>query len=385
VSEAEFDWSEIEGALRAQCGSLDVHLDRAWMEARARDVREGRIGPRLNRLASDPRPAGPEDVDAIERLDPAQQRELEALGRDLLARGKVVAAVLNGGMATRFGGVVKGVVPVFGTQSFLELKLRQALRAGATPFLVMNSFATHAATAELLQKLPRERSAQRAGGAGGSALDDTRCFLQSVAVRLDPASGPFRDRAGALSFYAPGHGEFAAVLRRSGELARLQRDGVEIVVLSNVDNLGADIDPRIIGYHARSGRSITCEVARTVAGDKGGSPARVDGALQIVEGFRFPRDFDFDRLVYLSTNTFVFSLEVLQREITLPCYHVEKEVDGKTAVQVESIINELTQHAPSNFLEVQRSGPNGRFFPVKVPADLEAIRRDADLIRRFSA
>ena len=85
-----------------------------------------------------------------------------------------------------------------------------------------------------------------------------RCFLQSVALRLDPAGAPFRDRAGAYSFYAPGHGEFAAALRQSGELERLERAGVEVVVLSNVDNLGADLDPCILGYHRSTGRSITC-------------------------------------------------------------------------------------------------------------------------------
>jgi UTP--glucose-1-phosphate uridylyltransferase len=383
-----FRWDEIDRALKAQT-NLDLKIDREWTEQRAREVAEGRLNAASNRLQADPLPAGPADVDALTALPVSGQRELEALGKRLLAQGKVAAAVLNGGMATRFGGAVKGVVPAIAGHSFLELKLRQCLQSGAVPLLVMNSFATHRATEELLAKLysppSRQQDATSSGAARGWSAGDVRCFLQSVSLRLDPSGAPFRDRAGAFSFYAPGHGEFCLALQHSGELASLEREGIELLVLSNVDNLGADIDPRILGYHHSRGRPITCEVARTVAGDKGGSPARVDGRLQIVEGFRFPAKFDFDRLVYLSTNTFVFSTEALRSRAPLRWYHVEKEVGGLPAVQIESVVNELTQEFPTNFLEVPRSGSDGRFFPVKTPDDLEALRADPELVQRFSA
>jgi UTP--glucose-1-phosphate uridylyltransferase len=386
-----FRWDEIDRALKSQ-SDLELRIDREWTEQRAGDLAERRLSTASNRLSVDPEPAGRADVDAMAALPAAEQRELAALGKRLLAEGKVAAAVLNGGMATRFGGAVKGVVPAVGGRSFLELKLRQSVQAGAVPLLAMNSFATHVATQELLAKLHspplREAGSERAKRSGsplGWSAGHVRCFLQSVALRLDPSGAPFCDASGAFSFYAPGHGEFCAALQRSGELARLERDGVELLVLSNVDNLGADVDPRILVYHRSRGRPITCEVARTVPGDKGGSPARVNGRLQIVEGFRFPVHFDFERLVYLSTNTFVFSTEVLRSQAPLRWYYVEKQVDGRPAVQIESVVNELTQKFPTNFLEVPRSGAEGRFFPVKTPDDLEAIRADAELVQRFSS
>src|SRR3712207_8661149 len=43
-----------------------------------------------------------------------------------IRRGEVAMAVLNGGMATRFGGVVKGIVEAVDGRSFLEWKLREA-------------------------------------------------------------------------------------------------------------------------------------------------------------------------------------------------------------------------------------------------------------------
>jgi hypothetical protein len=53
---------------------------------------------------------------------------------------------------------------------------------------------------------------------------------------------------------------------------------------------------------------------------------------------------------------------------------VEKDVSGRPAVQLEQLVNEVTRLQPTTFLQVPRTGPQGRFFPIKTPADLEASR-----------
>jgi hypothetical protein len=53
---------------------------------------------------------------------------------------------------------------------------------------------------------------------------------------------------------------------------------------------------------------------------------------------------------------------------------VEKVVDGRVAVQLERLYHELTWFVPARFLEVLRSGPRGRFFPIKTPDDLARSR-----------
>ena len=58
-------------------------------------------------------------------------------------------------------------------------------------------------------------------------------------------------------------------------------------MVSNVDNLGARVDPVVVGMHLHGRQPLTCEVARK-EGDMGGAPVRVDGKLQLVEGPRFP-------------------------------------------------------------------------------------------------
>lgn len=79
----------------------------------------------------------------------AQAQEWARIGTEALEQGKVAAVVLNGGMATRFGGGVKGIVPVLNNRSFLNLKLAD-LQTYAVPVFLLNSFATHPTTLEHL-------------------------------------------------------------------------------------------------------------------------------------------------------------------------------------------------------------------------------------------
>ena len=370
------DWAEIQKDVDAQLEragvveNADVGLDRAQVEAHARAIASGQLSSASNTVPGEPRVAGHEHVERLERLPASEQGELEALGRDAIAGGRVAVAVLNGGMATRFGGDVKGIIEAVGGRTFLEVKLAQARSLGRVPFLIMNSFATHARTLEFL--------AERGLG------DAVEVFLQSVSLRLTPTGDVLRDAAGRVSLYAPGHVDFPGSLRRSGLLARLAERGVETVVLSNIENLGAELDPLVIGFHLARGRALTAELAETLPGDVGGAPAFVGERLQIVEGFRFPPGFDFAGVPFMATNTFAISVELLEREYPLSWFYVEKTVEDRTAVQMERLVNELSSFVPTSYLATPRSGPRGRFFPIKTRADLEALRADAALVRRFS-
>lgn len=370
------DWAEIQKDVDAQLERAgvvehtDVGLDRAQVEEHARAIAAGELSKASNVVSGEPRLAGHEHVESLERLPAGEQRELTELGRDAIANGRVAVAVLNGGMATRFGGDVKGIIEAVGGRTFLEVKLAQARRLGRVPFLIMNSFATHARTLEFLA----------ARGLG----DVAQVFLQSVSLRLTPSGDVLRDASGRVSLYAPGHGDFPGSLRRSGQLARLRERGVETVVLSNIDNLGAELDPLVIGFHLARGRALTAELAETLPGDVGGAPAFVGERLQIVEGFRFPPGFDFASVPFMATNTFAISLELLERDYPLSWFYVEKTVDQATAVQMERLVNELSSFVPTSFVATPRGGPRGRFFPIKTRADLDALRADAALVRRFA-
>jgi UTP--glucose-1-phosphate uridylyltransferase len=370
------DWAEIEKDVDAQLARAgvadraDLELDRARIEAHTRAIAAGKLSKASNVVAGEIVLARPEHVESLEALPAAERAELARLGADEIARGRVAVAVLNGGMATRFGGDVKGIIEAVGGKTFLEVKLAQARRQGRVPFLIMNSFATEARTREFL---------------GQRGLDgEVELFLQSLSLRLTPGGDVFHEASGQVSLYAPGHGDFPGALARSGLLERLQERGVRTLLLSNIDNLGAELDPLVLGFHVARARPLTAEVAATLPGDVGGAPAFVDGKLQIVEGFRFPPGFDASRLPFLATNTFALSLELCARDWPFTWFYVEKSVDGRTAVQMERLVNELSSLVPTSFLATPRSGQTGRFFPIKTREDLDRLRADRELVRRLA-
>ncbi|HJL45053.1 MAG TPA: UTP--glucose-1-phosphate uridylyltransferase, partial [Polyangiaceae bacterium LLY-WYZ-15_(1-7)] len=292
-----------------------------------------------------------------------EHAELRALGMDAIARGELAVCVLNGGMATRFGGVVKAGVEAVDGKTFMELKVRDILTAaeeagGRVPLFPMTSFATDAEVTMLSAPLANEHV-------------PIETFPQLISLRLTPEGELFRDEAGELSPYAPGHGDLTFALRKAGILERFRAAGGRVLVMSNVDNLTATLDPAIIGAHLQGGKPMTAEMAPKLPGDKGGAPARVDGEPQIVEAFRFPADFDQDSIPVFNTNTLLFDAEAIDRDFDLTWFAVTKQVGGKPAIQFEHLVGELSAFLPSTFLRVEREGADARFQPVKDPAELE--------------
>ena len=115
----------------------------------------------------------------------------------------------------------------------------------------------------------------------------------------------------------------------------------------------------------------------------GGAPVRVDGRLQLVEGPRFPPEFDQELVPVFNTNTALFHIETLDADYDLSWLYVLKDVDGRPAVQLERLYHEVSALVPAQYLEVPRRGPRGRFLPIKTPADLE--RAEDDLRELVSA
>jgi UTP--glucose-1-phosphate uridylyltransferase len=359
----------------------EFKFDMPRWERQVEDIRQGR-GPELTgtiRGSIAPMTAIPnlrfDDNDSDETA-------LRRLGNTVLSRGEVAVLIVNGGLATRFGGEVKGVVEVLPGRSFLSFKLGDVAHAERVlgcriPVLLMNSFATREVT---LKHLERH---------GHFGLDQDRLFTmdQTVSVRIEADGTPFVGADGRFRYFAPGHGEFFEVIQRSGLLAQLLAAGVRWLCFSNVDNLGASIEPRLLGHHIRAGVDMTVELTekrRDAAGqwDVGGAPVRLDGRPQVVEGFRFPPGFDQRTLPDIQTNNMLFSLRALAEPFPMPRYLVRKRVDGRDSLTFEAVTCEAsgvvrsdgTSRLSLGLVRVPRDGVHGRFFPVKSRQDLEAIR-----------
>src|SRR5262249_55062044 len=115
----------------------------------------------------------------------------------------------------------------------------------------------------------------------------------------------------------PGHGDLYPVLAGSGALDRLLADGVNFLFVSNSDNLGATLDPKLLKWFADSGAPFAMEVtARTPSDRKGGHLALRDGKLLLRESAQCPDEDmgafqDITRHRYFNTNNLWLRLDRL--------------------------------------------------------------------------
>ena len=140
--------------------------------------------------------------------------------------------------------------------------------------------------------------------------------LHETLIGWARASGEGEDytaNAPQQRFYPPGHWYEVPNLLRNGVLARMLQDNPSLTYLMvhNADTLGAWLNPGLIGQHIRSGKTVSFEVTPRRHEDAGGGLARVDGRLQLVEGFAFPREEDEFALSYYNTLTSLLTVDAL--------------------------------------------------------------------------
>jgi UTP--glucose-1-phosphate uridylyltransferase len=347
-------------------------FDPAELEAWAQSI--GKDRDRRNRLPGKVEPPYPGDLADEPEEGTTAHAEHRARGLEALARGEVALCVLAGGMATRMGGVVKALVDALPGHTFLDLRLGENAHTSRTagtrlPLWMMTSEATEGPIRAAL----------------GDRLDPDylTTFEQFVSLRLTPQGGLFHDEHGQPSVYSTGHGDLPDALRQSGLIQRFVARGGKTVWIANIDNLGATVDPLVLGLHLAGGAPMTVELVDKVGSDKGGGPVRHDGRPLITEMFRLPADFDPATVPVFNTNTFLVDAAALA-SLSMPWTYVEveKTIAGRPAVQFERILGELTATLEPRFLRVPRAGARSRFLPVKDVPELEKRRPEIELIAR---
>ena len=324
-------------------------------------VVEGRIEP--------PRA---DDVKELPAAGTPERRALEERGAEALRDGRVALVVLAGGMATRMGGVVKALVEALPGKTFLDIRLAEIDALGkrfgkAPPLWLMTSDATDGGIKKAL----------------GARLDGyrTATFTQHLALRLTPEGKLYLDGENKPSEHAPGHGDLPDALKKSGLLARFVAAGGHTLLLTNLDNLGATLDPALIGFHLAHEMPLTSEVVDKLDEDRGGIPVRVDDKLRILEEFRIPPSFDPHTVRVFNTNTFyVNAPALLELEMDWRFFAVKKKVGDTPVVQFERIVNEITSELSTVYVRLPRDGASSRFLPVKDPAELERRRPEIEAV-----
>ena len=306
---------------------------------------------------------------------------------------RTVVLKLNGGLGTSMGMTrAKSLLEVKDGLTFLDISVRQVLGLRARfadgaprlPLVLMNSFATRtdslaalSAHAGLSADLPADIVQSRVP----KLLDDGS--LAPVSWPADPE----------LEWAPPGHGDLYPALASSGMLAALIERGYRWAFVSNADNLGAVLDPRILAWFAAQEIPFLMEVAdRTAADRKGGHLARRAGGGGLVlreVAQTDPGDLDafqdITRHRFFNTNTIWLDLEAisarLERDgfLDLPMIVNHKTVDpadpgSPAVVQLESAMGAaIDAFDDARALRVPRS----RFIPVKTTDDLLVLRSDA--------
>ncbi len=123
----------------------------------------------------------------------------------------------------------------------------------------------------------------------------------------------YTDNVPMQCLHPVGHWYEIANLLRNGTLLRLleKRPQLNYLMVHNIDTVGADVAPSILGYHIRSGATLTAEVIARQLEDRGGGLARVEGRVRLVEGLAFPSEELEKRLRYYNSATYWIEVDRL--------------------------------------------------------------------------
>ena len=282
-------------------------------------------------------------------------RRYRKLGEEALAAGAVAVVTLSGGAGSRWthgAGVVKALSPfcrLAGThRTFLEVHLAKSRRTGKrygceVPHAITTSYLTHGPIEEFLR---RENAYGYTGplylSAGQSVglrliptVRDLRFAWEDTPQQmLDAQAQKVRESVrAALVAWAQQAGEAASytdnlplqclhpvghwyevpnlfLQRRAPENAGGQPE-LRTLMVHNVDTVGADLDPGILGRHIASKATMTVEVVTRRIEDRGGGLALVDGRVRLVEGMALPSEEIEFALSYYNSNTFWIDIDAL--------------------------------------------------------------------------
>lgn len=295
---------------------------------------------------------------------------------------KLAVLKLNGGLGTTMGCTgPKSAIEVRDGMSFLDLTVRQieclnSQHAIRLPLLLMDSFNTEAETVKIVRKYKNRNV-------------NIVPFKQSRFPRIKKDSSlpvpqhPYDSKNG---WYPPGHGDVYDSLYQSGQLDQLINQGIEYIFISNIDNLGATVDPAILEHMIETGAEFIMEVTdKTKADIKGGTIINYNGQVRLLEIAQVPPEHkgDFTSVkkfrifntnnIWVSTRAIKRVLQQQQLDLDVIVNHKIVEDTGVKVIQLETAVGAAIKHfSGAHGVNVPRS----RFLPVKSCSDLFLVQSD---------
>ena len=326
---------------------LGLHgFDRVEHERIRADLRTGRIGLAQNRLAPSVRIEDVQPGDVFDATGAVDER-LRRIGEEALHAGAIAVVSLAGGSGTRWtrgAGVVKALNPFCKLagrhRNFIETHLAKSRASGKlcgtpVPHAITTSYLTHSAIEDFLaaenhygypgplllspgmsiglRMIPMARDLRFAWEEmPQQTLDEQkekmRESLHAALIAWAEQAGEGNDYTDNLPeqcLHPTGHWYEVPNMLRNGVLRSLlaARPQLRYLLVHNIDTLGANLDPGLLGVHIESGAAMTTEVIARHIDDRGGGLARIDGRVRLIEGLALPSDEIESSLSYYNSST----------------------------------------------------------------------------------
>lgn len=296
--------------------------------------------------------------------------------KDLLS--KVVIVKLNGGLGTTMGcKFPKCLIKFRDGKTFFDIVVEQVRDLNKkygvnVPLVLMHSFYTD----DDMKKIIKD-------------IKDVNVitFRQNKFPRiyldtLEPV--PQKESDPIDMWNPPGHADVYHSLLESGLLEKFIKEGKEVMMISNIDNLGSVLDLKVLQKAVTEKRSYMCEtVLKTIDDWKGGMPVMYRGKMKLLETAIVPKEnfndyLDMNFLNYFHANNLWVNLPNLlkalkENTLILDTMRNNKEYNGKPIVQLEAACGSAIQ----SFKDSQAVRvPRNRFLPVKSCNELLLVRSD---------
>ena len=396
-------------------------FDRELHEQVQTDLKSGRFGLSQNRLPINTviQDVEPEDVVDVRN---SVSESSHAAGKAAIANGEVAVVTLAAGVGSRWtegAGVVKGLHPFAQLsgkhRSFLEVHLAKSSKVSnqfadaskAIPHVITTGYMTHRPIEEHLasvsnynypgqvilspgryvglrtvpmardlrfawQEMPQQVLDQQQQ----KVRDSARAALTRWALQVGEGSD-YTDNVPMQCLHPVGHWYEIPNMLRNGTLHQLlqSRPNLKYMMLHNIDTLGANVDPGILGTHIENGSCLSFEVIERRLDDRGGGLARVNGRPRLVEGLAMPRERDEFKLSYYNSLTTWINVDQL-----LAVLGLRRDELGDQA-KVDQCVRELSLKMPTyiTLKDVKKRWGNGQedVFPVaqfeKLWGDMSAL------------
>jgi len=274
-------------------------------------------------------------------------------GLEALKNGELAVVTLAGGLGSRWtkgAGVVKSLNPFAklsgGHRNFIEAHLaksRKISRLCGThiPHVFTTSYLTHQAISDFLEQehkygyegplylsagkvvglrlIPMERDLKFMWEEMPQQLLDEQAqkvqdSLHNALINWAKSEGEGEDYVDNLPhqcIHPVGHWYEIPNMLLNGTLKQMLDDFPQLkyLMVHNIDTLGANPDPALLGFHILNGGAFSAEVITRKIDDRGGGLAKIDGRLRLVESLALPDEKVEFNLTYYNSSTFWIDIE----------------------------------------------------------------------------